>query len=57
MLAGKSFTHRVKPDHNVFAYVIDGEAFFDQRRAPLRMMRRVITILICRHPVPAAIER
>jgi redox-sensitive bicupin YhaK (pirin superfamily) len=31
--AGKSFTHAVKPDHTVFAHVIDGEGFFDA--APL----------------------
>lgn len=27
--AGKSFTHPVKKDHTVLAYVIDGKAFFD----------------------------
>jgi len=32
--AGKSFTHTVKPDHNVFAYVIEGEAYFDPARNP-----------------------
>ncbi len=32
--AGKSFTHSVKSDHTVFAYVIDGEAYFDTIRTP-----------------------
>lgn len=32
--AGKSFTHIVKDGHTVFAYVIDGEAFFDHIRKP-----------------------
>jgi redox-sensitive bicupin YhaK (pirin superfamily) len=33
--AGKSFTHSVKRDHTVLAYVIDGEAYFDAARTPL----------------------
>lgn len=32
--AGKTFTHPVKENHNVFAYVIDGEAYFDHIRKP-----------------------
>lgn len=32
--AGKSFTHIVKENHTVFAYVIDGEAYFDHIRKP-----------------------
>jgi redox-sensitive bicupin YhaK (pirin superfamily) len=32
--AHKSFQHLVKPGYNVMAYVIDGEAFFDERREP-----------------------
>jgi redox-sensitive bicupin YhaK (pirin superfamily) len=32
--AGKTFTHLVKDNHNVFAYVIDGEAYFDHLRTP-----------------------
>jgi quercetin 2,3-dioxygenase len=32
--AGKSFTHRVKPGHNVFAYVVEGEGYFDPGRDP-----------------------
>lgn len=32
--AGKSFIFPVKADHNIFAYVIDGEAFFDPARIP-----------------------
>jgi quercetin 2,3-dioxygenase len=32
--AGKSFTHLVKNNHTVFAYVIEGEAYFDPARLP-----------------------
>ncbi len=32
--AGKTFTHTVKPHHNVFAYVIEGEGYFDPARTP-----------------------
>lgn len=32
--AGKSFIHTVKEGHTVFAYVIDGEAYFDPARTP-----------------------
>ncbi len=32
--AGNSFTHAVKPGHTVFAYVIEGEGYFDQARDP-----------------------
>ena len=32
--AGKTFTHIVKEHHTVFAYVIDGEAYFDHIRMP-----------------------
>lgn len=31
---GKTFTHTVKTNHAVFAYVIDGEAYFDSIRTP-----------------------
>lgn len=31
---GKSFTHLVKADHTVLAYVIDGEGYFDSSRIP-----------------------
>lgn len=31
---GTRFTHTVKPDHTVFAYVIEGEAYFDHSRQP-----------------------
>ncbi len=30
--AGKAFTHSVEPGHTVFAYVIEGEGYFDQSR-------------------------
>ncbi len=32
--AGKSFSHTVKSEHTVFAYVIDGEGYFDPLRDP-----------------------
>ncbi len=32
--AGKTFIHKVNPEHTVFAYVIEGEAYFDQSRTP-----------------------
>jgi redox-sensitive bicupin YhaK (pirin superfamily) len=32
--AGKVFTHPVKPGHTVFAYVIEGEGYFDEGRDP-----------------------
>ncbi len=32
--AGKSFTRRVKPGHTVFAYVVEGEGYFDPGRDP-----------------------
>lgn len=32
---GKTFIHQVKAGHTVFAYVIDGEAYFDAARVPL----------------------
>jgi hypothetical protein len=31
---GKSFAHPVAPGHNVFAYVIEGEGYFDPERDP-----------------------
>ncbi len=32
--AGTTFTHPVSPGHTVFAYVIDGSAYFDEERNP-----------------------
>jgi redox-sensitive bicupin YhaK (pirin superfamily) len=32
--AGKVFTHPVKSSHNVFAYVVEGEGYFDDGRDP-----------------------
>ncbi len=32
--AGKTFTHATKPGHTVFAYVIEGEGYFDPGRDP-----------------------
>jgi hypothetical protein len=35
MPAGKRFTHDVKSGYTVFAYVVEGEGYFDQDRDPL----------------------
>ena len=32
--AGKTFTHAVKPGYTVFAYVVEGEGYFDPARNP-----------------------
>jgi redox-sensitive bicupin YhaK (pirin superfamily) len=32
--AGKTFTHTIPSDHKVFAYVFEGEAYFDLQRTP-----------------------
>lgn len=32
--SGKTFTHAVKPEHNVLIYVIEGSAYFDPSRTP-----------------------
>ena len=32
--AGTTFTHPVSPNHTVFAYVIEGSAYFDEERNP-----------------------
>lgn len=32
--AGKSFSHPIRSDHTVFAYVIEGEGYFDHIRTP-----------------------
>jgi redox-sensitive bicupin YhaK (pirin superfamily) len=32
--AGTTFTHPVSPDHTVFAYVVEGSAYFDEERNP-----------------------
>src|SRR5512135_964923 len=34
MPAGTTFTHPVSPGHTLFAYVIDGSAYFDEERNP-----------------------
>ena len=35
--AGRSFTRTVKPGYNVFAYVVNGEGYFDPERNPWRV--------------------
>jgi redox-sensitive bicupin YhaK (pirin superfamily) len=34
MPAGKLFNHPVKPGHTIFAYIVEGEGYFDQGRDP-----------------------
>ncbi len=50
--AGKSFTHEVKEDHTVFAYVIDGEAYFDHIRRPFGHDASGINYFDMRSPCP-----
>lgn len=50
--AGKSFTHPVKLGHNVFAYVIDGEAYFDQARKPFSHEAAGVNYFDMRPPCP-----
>lgn len=50
--AGKSFTHLVKPDHTVLAYVIDGEAYFDAIRTPFEHDAAGVNYFDMRSPCP-----
>lgn len=50
--AGKTFTHHVKENHTVFAYVIDGEAYFDQLRTPFSHDASGINYFDMRSPCP-----
>ena len=50
--AGKSFTHIVKENHNVFAYVIDGEAYFDHLRKPFAHDASGVNYFDMRSPCP-----
>ena len=34
LAAGGTFTHTVKPGHTAFAYVLEGEGYFDEQRDP-----------------------
>lgn len=52
--AGKSFTHHVNADHNVFAYVIDGEAYFDSIRTPFEHDAAGINYFDMRSPCPCS---
>lgn len=50
--AGKSFTHLVENNHTVFAYVIDGEAYFDHLRKPFAHDASGINYFDMRSPCP-----
>jgi hypothetical protein len=52
--AGKSFTHIVKESHNVFVYVIDGEAYFDHLRKPFSHDASGINYFDMRSPCPCS---
>lgn len=52
LTAGKSFTHVVKEHHNVFAYVIDGEAYFDHIRKPFAHDAVGVNYFDMRSPCP-----
>jgi len=50
--AGKSFTYPVKADHNIFAYIIDGEAYFDHLRKPFAHDAAGVNYFDMRSPCP-----
>jgi len=50
--AGKSLTHFVKRNHTVFAYVIDGEAYFDQIQIPFAHDAVGVNYFDMRSPCP-----
>ena len=50
--AGKSFTHMVDANHTVFAYVIDGEAYFDHIRQPFAHDASGVNYFDMRSPCP-----
>jgi len=52
ILAGKSFTHAVKTNHTVFAYIIDGEAYFDSKRAPFSHDAAGVNYFDMKQPCP-----
>jgi len=52
--AGKSFSHTVHPEHTVFAYVIDGEAYFDSSRTPFSHNAAGINYFDMQAPCPCS---
>lgn len=52
LAAGKTFTHSVKNNHTVFAYVIDGEAYFDHIRTPFAHDASGVNYFDMRSPCP-----
>jgi redox-sensitive bicupin YhaK (pirin superfamily) len=50
--AGKSFTHIIKENHTVFAYVIDGEAYFDHIRKPFAHNASGVNYFDMKSPCP-----
>lgn len=51
---GKTFTHLVKEGHNIFAYVIEGEAYFDSIRTPFAHEAAGINYFDMRSPCPCS---
>ena len=52
--AGKSFTHIIKENHTVFAYVIDGEAYFDHIRKPFAHDANGVNYFDMKSPCPCS---
>lgn len=52
--AGKSFTHTVQENHTVFAYVIDGEAYFDHIRKSFAHDASGVNYFDIRSPCPCS---
>lgn len=52
--AHKSFTHLVKDNHTLFAYVIDGEAYFDHSRKPFSHDASGVNYFDMRSPCPCS---
>jgi quercetin 2,3-dioxygenase len=50
--AGKTWTHQVKSGHTIFAYVIDGEGYFDCVRTPFAHNATGINYFDMRSPCP-----
>ena len=50
--AGKSFQHTLPSDHTLFAYVIDGEAYFDHIRKPFAHDASGINYFDMKSPCP-----
>jgi redox-sensitive bicupin YhaK (pirin superfamily) len=51
---GKNFIHPVKSGHNIFAYVIDGEGYFDSIRTPFAHDASGVNYFDMSSPCPCA---